>query len=657
MSTTLQVQVRSDHLERLASARSPIAAIAELIWNSVDADAHRVSVMVKRNLLGGIESISVTDDGTGMRYDATLDAFASLGGSRKRDGGRSPGGRMLHGRLGKGRFKAFALGTEVEWNTAYIEDGRLLSYRVFGARENLSSFLVEDRVSAEGTSTGTRVAITGIQGTPRLLETDTAVEHLTGEFALYLRQYPDVRIEYNGKLLDPAKVVLKTADLPITVINPETSESLDGMLTVIEWGIDVERALYLCDSNGLTLARLPIGIHAPGFAFTAYLKSEVVRKAEQDGTLELEALAPGLASLVESCKSTLRKYFRDRESQKAATLVDAWKSEEVYPYENEPKDPVQRVERQVFDVVALSVHSYLPDFEGADPSSKRLTFRLIRQALESDASSLQTILQDVLGLPPDKQDELARLLKRTSLAAIITASRIVANRLDFLRGLESLVFNDPSRDQLRERDQLHRIVADNTWLFGEEFSLAVDDQGLTEVLKAHCEQLGIAVLDNSPVTRVDGSRGIVDLMLSRVVPMPRADQREHLVVELKRPTVRIGQEELAQVESYAHAIIRDERFRNTQTTWHFWALSNDVDDIVAEKAEQPGQPEGLVTQLDRGRAKVWVRTWAQVLRGCSARLQFFQDKLNLRVDRDNGLEYLRETYSKYLPPSTRVEPS
>jgi len=649
MSTTLQVQVRSDHLERLASARSPIAAVAELIWNSVDADANRVSVVVRRNLLGGIETLSVTDDGTGMRYDATLDAFASLGGSKKRDGGRSPAGRMLHGRLGKGRFRAFALGTEVEWKTVYIEDGTAFTYSVFGARENLASFLVGDRAPADATATGTSVAITGIQGTPRLLETETAVEHLTGEFALYLQQYPGVRIEYNGKPLDTAKVVVRTVELPITVANSETSESLDGMLTVIEWAIDVERALYLCDSNGLTLARLPIGIHAPGFAFTAYLKSEVVRKAEQDGTIELEAFAPDLASLVDSSKSALRKYFRDREAQKAASLVDAWKSEDLYPYESEPKDPVQKVERQVFDVVALSVHSYLPDFEGADPSSKKLTFRLIRQALESDASSLQTILQDVLGLPPDKQDELARLLKRTSLAAIINASRIVANRLDFLRGLESLVFNDPSRGQLRERDQLHRIIADNTWLFGEEFSLAVDDQGLTEVLKAHCGRLGIAVLDNTPVTRADGSRGIVDLMLSRVVPLPRADHHEHLVVELKRPTVRIGQEELAQVESYAHAIIRDERFRNTQTTWHFWALSNDVDDIIAEKAEQPGQPEGLVTQLAGGRAKIWVRTWAQVLRGCSSRLQFFQDKLNLRVDRDDGLEYLRETYSKYLP--------
>ena len=40
-------------------------AIAELIWNSVDADADRVDVTLHDDRLGGIKSIDVTDNGHG----------------------------------------------------------------------------------------------------------------------------------------------------------------------------------------------------------------------------------------------------------------------------------------------------------------------------------------------------------------------------------------------------------------------------------------------------------------------------------------------------------------------------------------------------------------------------------------------------------------
>ncbi|WP_293726365.1 hypothetical protein [Thiolapillus sp.] len=47
------------------------------------------------------------------------------------------------------------------------------------------------------------------------------------------------------------------------------------------------------------------------------------------------------------------------------------------------------------------------------------------------------------------------------------------------------------------------------------------------------------VVINDPVLRVDGRKGIVDLMLSRQIPRNHGNEREHLVVELKRPNVKI----------------------------------------------------------------------------------------------------------------------
>ena len=402
MSTTVRVQVQSDHLARLASARSPAAAIGELIWNSLDADATDVRVTIKRNLLGGIEKISIVDNGSGMDREGTLEAFRDLGGSRKRTAPRSPAGRFYHGRLGKGRFKGFALGTEVEWRTTYRDAGKLKSYTISGSKENLSSFTFSDSENAGGSKTGTEVVVTGIESVPKSLENDRAVEELTGEFALYLRQYPNVKLAYNGLRIDAAKKVLCTEDLPLPAFEAEGGSLIEATATVIEWSIPVERALYLCDAEGLTLSRVPVAVHAPGFNFTAYVRSAAIRTAEENGSLQIDGLSPELTILIDNAKRAVKGYFRGREAEQAASLVQEWKREAIYPYAEEPVTPIQQAERQVFDVVALNVHSYVPDFETTDTTSKRLTFQLIRQALETDASALQRILKDVLRSPPRK---------------------------------------------------------------------------------------------------------------------------------------------------------------------------------------------------------------------------------------------------------------
>jgi hypothetical protein len=43
---TLTVKVEGDHLRTLSHAKKPILAVAELIWNGLDADAQEVSVLL-----------------------------------------------------------------------------------------------------------------------------------------------------------------------------------------------------------------------------------------------------------------------------------------------------------------------------------------------------------------------------------------------------------------------------------------------------------------------------------------------------------------------------------------------------------------------------------------------------------------------------------
>ncbi len=75
---TIRVKLQPDYIERICKVKKPVLAIAELVWNSLDADSTEVRVVFKRNSLGGIEQICVIDNGHGIDYESGVWAFANL---------------------------------------------------------------------------------------------------------------------------------------------------------------------------------------------------------------------------------------------------------------------------------------------------------------------------------------------------------------------------------------------------------------------------------------------------------------------------------------------------------------------------------------------------------------------------------------------------
>lgn len=650
------VSVEGDHLERLANSKTPAAALAQLIWNALDADATHVSVRVNDNALSGIESITVSDNGHGISHDKALLAFKSLGGSWKGIGAQSPGKRRLHGRAGEGRFSAYAIGGWVEWKTNWMTDDGMRSFKIRGKKDQIRSFDIGDPKSSSETKTGTEVTISNVEKKLPSLRNGSAVAKITETFALYLRQYGDVQIYYDGNRIDPSAVEDFVREYDLPEFTTSDGRSVRAKLAVIEWMIPVDRCLLLCDEGGFVLSQDIPGIQAPGYQFTAYLKTDFLRDLEKRNLLDLQELNRDLSGLVELARTKLREHFRARNAENAASVVDSWKKEKTYPYEGPPRSIVEETERQVFDVVALSINNYLPDFGTADLKARRLSLRMLKHAIEQSPNEVHSIVRDVLELPKDKQIELADLLSRTTLTAIINATKVVADRLNFISGLEAIVFDPQSKKTLLERKHLHRILAENTWIFGEEFNLSVDDQSLSEVLKKHLATLRKESANGErKADRVsaDGKVAIVDLMLSRVIPQQRAEQREHLVIELKRPSKKVDGRVLEQIEKYADAVASDERFHDTQTRWVFWAISNELDDHARRRARQKGRPEGLTFEADDRPITIWAKTWGEVIQNCKARLRFFQERLEFMASHDSGREHIKKTYARYLPDALK----
>ncbi|GGJ42343.1 hypothetical protein GCM10010121_061830 [Streptomyces brasiliensis] len=646
---SITLRVEQDHVEGVAKLNDPVGAVIELIWNALDADATNVTVLIERNELDGVGKVIVSDDGHGMPSESVPSYFDKLGGSWKKTALVSTEkGRAMHGRNGQGRVRAFALGVHVRWVTI----GKGVDGKVKTVIEADRSAMRNYRIDTMGSTVeepGTTVEAWGaVPHLDRLLNTPRVISALTTEFALYLETYPDSSITYDGIRVDPGQVQVHSAIYMLDQVDEFPAPEL----RVIEWRKGVTRELALCDSRRMPLVKLRPEIQAPGFNFTAYLSWKGFEDRPQDLALvDWDEDSPASA-VVERARGRLREHFRSRVDDRRREQVLEWQKERVYPYEGEATEPTEVTEREAFDTVATTIAKHIPKARNA----RRATLGLLKETLAAKPDQTPEILERFFSLTRQEKEELGLLLQRTSLTSLIRTSTAVTDRLDFLRALEILLFDTEARKVTRERDQLHKILENEAWVFGEEYSLMVSERGLSEVLRKHLSILRVPEPEDTNVRLLDGHAGRVDLMLSKTTVW--VQKPHHLVVELKRPNVKLGMVEYAQLVKYATTVIADERFRSTEANWDFWLIGNSMDDVLRSLTRQPHLPPGQASAIGSN-ARLWVREWSEVIQECKQRLHFYRDRLDYQSTDEHALEYLVRKHAHATPtvllPDDEVE--
>lgn len=638
----LRVELDKTFLERLRT--SPRKAISELIWNAVDADAETIQVELGTHEMGGVTTITVTDDGHGMTAEEVRQSFGRLGGSWKATASETRAKRRaLHGREGRGRFLAAKIAGRARWSSIARVDGEHRKIVVDIYRRSLDDVELRDE-GATDEPTGTVVTLSDFDAPPIGLGGSAVADRLTSEFALYLTKYP-VEITYDGLAIDPRALQASTSTYELDAPDDHLAH-----LDIIEWAKSMDRGLFLCDDNGTALSELPPGVQAAGFDFTAYVRWDGFIA---DAALDMVELSGGpTAQVVDAAREKLREHFRERAQNRRREVIEAWKQSQVYPYAQAPTNEVERTSRELFDVVAFTAR----DAVVGSNQTQRFALRLLREALERDPGHLRRVLEEVLELDPDRLADLNQLLDRTTLAAIVSAARSITDRLDFLRALHEIIFERDVQARVLERSQLHRILATETWVFGEGYHLVADDESLTNVLRRHLAYLERDELAAEKVTDEHGRARIVDLMLAKSLEHA-ANRREHLVVELKRPSVRIGHTEVAQIRDYAQAVADDAQFDKASTQWDFWIVSTAMDDAIKRQANQRNREPGLLDDYDEVNVRIWAKTWGQIIQDATHRLKFVRQQLEYTSARDQAIQYLHERHREYVPaPLQLAEP-
>jgi DNA topoisomerase VI subunit B len=262
--TTLNLHAKQDFLERDAATRDPLRALAELVWNALDADAKKIEVVLDRNDLGGLVGIRVVDDGNGISADSAAHDFGNLGDSWKRSAKRTSHlGRAIHGKEGRGRLRFFSLAQRARWITTSFAGTDLSSRTIEIHSKSLEHCEVTEAIQALDKTTGTTVHLTTLKDTFDSLSSPEAYRQFSTLFAPYVLQYPNADIWYNGFKVDPDITIHRWHDLPTLTLKLSDRVVDDLRVRVIEWKTASDtRQIHFGGEDGIVLGSQPAHVTA-----------------------------------------------------------------------------------------------------------------------------------------------------------------------------------------------------------------------------------------------------------------------------------------------------------------------------------------------------------------------------------------------------------
>lgn len=659
---SISSKITQEHFERSIKG-SPREAIKELIWNACDADAKNIEISFGYDGINAADTISdiyIKDDGHGIPFDYIEEYFGKYGISKKTHSDKSPAGRIYHGKLGQGRYKSLAVGNSIKWHTVFLNQaGEFRSFEIHitaGSQMNIRYSETDENTDAK--QTGTTVHIHEIpddkvKTITKMSKPSEMVPELLATFAPYLLAYTDISIKYDGVVIDSVQQIKKQKEKEL-VFNETDKSPIKARVIAITWKQAQFNKLYICGSSGVVYDEEDYPF-LNKTSTSLYLMGDLFEKLHRDNLLAMGRTNPAYAYFYEEAKKFATEFVGEQTKDDAAAEIGRIKEEGIYPFDSEPQDAVAKAEREIFDVLAVEVNRAVPQLKNSHKQTKKLTYRLMREAINTNPSSIKTILAEVFNLTQEQQDDLAELLTHTHLPEIIDIAKTVSDRLNFLYALEQMVYNDKIGKPIRERAQFHKILLKELWIFGEKYTLGTSDQSLKNVLKAHikCLERNDLIPAIPPEAAEDLTR-IPDICLFQQI-CPGYEQYEHLVIELKRPTLTLGKKELDQIEDYAMTVTDNPTFDKAVTKWHFILLGQDFNKYVVNKLKNKTQGVGNLYNSEDGSISISVLKWSSVIQENKFKLEFLRKKLNHQLD-DNpyfASDYLSTRHAELFPPEKK----
>lgn len=638
-----KVSITTEGIQKNLKKFKPMDALCEYIWNGFDAEATTIRIDLKANLLGLIDMISIKDNGTGIVYEELNDRFSLFNDSEKFHSiNNMPKHSIPHGKQGIGRLTFFAFAQEAIWNTVYKnkEDRQSYEYYIVIKKDSLNQFDDNngEKPKLVEKETGTEVIFTGIQEFSK----DEIIECIKINFSwfLELNKYKNYKIYIDGVELSYEDYIVERRGF---TPNHDLELKYNYEISFVQWNKSLGKEcsrFYFLDSLGTEKFKETTKFNRKSdeFYHSVFIKSEYFNNFFFDSVDEEQISFFNNRSeeeykrLIGSIYKFLTKFRKEYLKDSSDKFIDKMISSHIYP-EFGTDDILGDYRKNQLNALISTLYIAQPKiFTSLTDDNKKITINLLNMIMDSECKdSLFAVLKQVVALDKNELDELANVLKFTSLSNVTKLVKLIEDRQRVIQNLKELVFDKELF--AKEVPHIQSVVESHYWIFGEQYNLiTAAEPDFTSALK-RLLKVKNGKEENIYIDHEDKNKEMDIFMI-------RQDRKgkvtENVVVELKRPIVALGEKEVSQVKNYLRVIRSDDRFNMGNAKWIFYLVGNKFNtsgfiENELENNKSHGE-DNLIYSIDRGMTKIYVLKWSEIFDEFSRRYEFLLDKLKLEEE-------------------------
>lgn len=652
-----KVSINNQSVESAGITKNYKEAICELIWNGFDANASIVDLHFYANKIDYIDEVQIMDNGVGIHLATLHQTFGSFLDSVKRTSFSKSS--YVRGKKGKGRFSFMALARQARWYTTFFdeESGKMLDYEITINASNKDIYKDDNKRVSKNKRTGTVVKLSNLFGVSGYsFSCSEFLSYLKSEFGWYLllNRSKSFKLCINGNPIRYEDIIADDEVFHRVISNIQNIE-FTFKITYIRWQEKIGDKFYYYFLNTgqreVFKQLTSFNNNAIGFYHSVYIESSffddfTVSDSEYaepifGANLSSKIFKILIKELQQIVVNKQKAFIRSKGAQK---LLDHFEHKGVLPkfrnnkYEQEKKKDLVAVIKEIYCIQPKI-------FKGLNETQEKTSIAFINLLLDSDEREhILSILDDVVRLSTEERENLAILLKKTSLSRITRTINLIESRFVIIEQLKKMVFD--LKQFTTERDHLQHIIAENYWLFGEQFHLVTANESFEKLLSRYLNILDGETVDKKRVYAITDKekkrRPDLFICRQRSVPDPlyQDDElEENIMIELKRPSVVITKEQLRQIEDYLDYVTRQDAFNSQTRQWKFFVVSNQIDSYILKQYEEFKNKGKRFLVKSWGNLEIFVMTWDDIFRIFYTKHRYLLDKL------DFDKEVLREELS------------
>jgi hypothetical protein len=640
------VSVNNTGIDSAGLPTDYMAAVGEFIWNAFDANATHVDIQFTANSLDFISSLTIVDNGQGIDLDTINQTFGNFMDSLKKSSFRKSSS-SVRGNKGKGRFSFAAFASAARWETTFrdTESDRLLDYTIDIHRNSKNKYVTGNRHLSKSKETGTNVRLYELFNvTAYSFSKPEFVNYLAKEFGwfLLLNKEKQFRISINGEPIS-YQTLIAESDAIRFAINKDEKLAI-FRITFVRWQEKIGDKFYFYFLNGrqteVFKELTSFNNNALGFNHSVYVESDFFdnfNPNDKEQSLTLDGSATKSSPVFKSLAARLQKLLREKQKnfvneQAASQLIEGYeRSGVIPPFKTNKYDQARKAD--LVNVVK-AIYCIEPKlFQGLNKEQQKISVGLINILLEKDErETILELIGRIISMTAGERNELSQILQKTTMANITKMVSLIEDRYRIILLLKSLVY-----DQKRftsEIRHLQKAIEENYWLFGEQYHLVSANEAFNQLHDKYVDFLNGNLAKGS--SRKEGksmSPRRPDLFLCRKRAVPdlldhELQMEENIMVELKRPSVEIGVEQVRQIEDYMEIIRSDDAFNSQKRLWKFIVIGNKVDEYVKGQYESMKEKNRRFLVKAAHNYEIYAYSWDDIFTLFDLRHSFLADHLN-----------------------------